>query len=53
VIEVQKIEADAAVAGRRDLELPAAMREAPQCRLEERPAHSVKDDWGAARRQDI
>ena len=44
VIEVQKIEAEAAVAGRRDLELPAAMREAPQCRLEERPADSVEDD---------
>jgi hypothetical protein len=44
VIEVQKIEADAAVAGRRHFELPAAMREAPQCRLEKRPGHSVKDD---------
>jgi hypothetical protein len=30
VIEVEKIEGHAAGAGRRDLKLPAAMREAPQ-----------------------
>jgi hypothetical protein len=29
--------------GRRDLDLPAAMREGPQCRLEARPANSVED----------
>src|ERR1700736_6353498 len=33
--------------GRRDLDLPAAMREGPQCRLEARPANSVEDDLRA------
>jgi hypothetical protein len=47
VIEVEEIEADAAVDGRRDLDLPAAMREGPQCRLEARPANSVEDDLRA------
>ena len=44
MIEVEEIEADAAVDGRRDLDPPAAMREGPQCRLEARPANSVEDD---------
>src|SRR5258707_9380259 len=44
VVEIEQIEADAAVAGRRDLELPATMREGPQCRLEKRPANGVEDD---------
>src|SRR5580704_757540 len=43
-VEIEQIEADAAVAGRRDLKLPATMREGPQCRLEERPAGGVEDD---------
>jgi len=44
VIEIEQIEADAAVDRRGDLKLPAAMREGPQCRFEERPADSVEDD---------
>jgi len=42
VIKVEKIEADAAIDRRRDLELPAAMGEGPQCQLEERPPTASK-----------